>query len=156
MNAVVKIPQSRLSAIGNNMETLLRSIAEDPILIGRICDALMVDVDILCAVGKEYGGNLVRDTLRTRGGVAWTGSADGSVFLGFVLNESGFDLGFLTEPVLKELRTRLERATKKQRTFSSESDSIGGTVTFSGAQYETPSGTYQISHTHSWYVEKKV
>lgn len=126
-------------------------------LVTSICDAILRDIDTLCLLAKKHGVERVRETSRN---IAWSGRSGcplGGDYLGFGLGDGWLRLGFLEEPVARELEKRLKKMSLEYKADQPEVyDTMLGPLTASGGVYLTKQGYYDLSHTYTWFVEKRV
>lgn len=138
-----------------------------PEMIVNVCDALIADLQQLCADAKKYGSDKVVSAYRAhtyplRQYVSEGGWSDRKEwyhgwYIAIGLNHQEPSLGFMTEPVVKALRERFTKEHKAMHTPETRSvETVTGPVFIHQNYFKTPSGIYAISHTHSSHVERMI
>lgn len=138
-------------------------------IIGKLCDNLFADLKTLCDEVRPRGMDSIERMFNhpyskelcvtssnwapPNGPREWYHG----FYVGIGINPPGRSgLGFLTEPVVTEVRRRL--LSHKTQIFEPRSrtvHSIGGPIYINETVFGTSAGTYQLSHTHSWYLYRR-
>jgi hypothetical protein len=140
-----------------------------PALIAKLCDDIFADLKMLCREVTPRGMDAIEDMFNypyskefyvtssnwmpPQGPREWYHG----FYIGIGIDPPGrAGLGFLTEPVITEIRRRLlSHQTQMFEPKSRTVHSIGGPVYINGTVFDTSEGTYRLEHTHSWYLYRR-
>lgn len=140
-----------------------------PETIDKLCDNLFADLKMLCTESAPRGMDSIEQMFNYPGSTKlyvtssnWMppqGPRDWyhGFYVGIGIDPPGrHGLGFLTDHVVAELQRRLME--QQTRIFAPEARSVrsvGGTIWVNDTTFQTPDGTFQLSHSRFWILSRR-
>ncbi|MFH1170681.1 MAG: hypothetical protein V1704_03945 [Candidatus Vogelbacteria bacterium] len=127
-------------------------------VVERICDNIIADLNGLCELVKKGGGDEIgkfREVIVSCSDLLSQGKGPAvKTKVGLGLGYRFLGLGFLENAIIAALKVRF----LKMGASVTKIEEGGSTATYStsGESFSTSDGTYELTHTHSWFVKKIV
>lgn len=128
-------------------------------LVEKICEVILQDLDRFCAFNKKYGEERVREMRIPN--TTYTHHLDGPFagsYVGFGFGENWLNLGFLENPIAEALRQKFV-AMSTAHADNDEPCTVNtmlDSVSCDDWIWKTPRGTFILSHTYTWFVQRKI
>jgi hypothetical protein len=155
MRSVLKLKREELPLTTQVLLTeLIRAFSQGKdSVVERICGKILTDIDNLCGLHKKLGSEKVEGMKIPNATHSWIekGRFRGR-YAGFGLGEKWLGLGFLEEPVVKALMTKLG----SMSTMEKQEQTTSTWTSLHYYLYETPMGTFELFRSYTWFLKKKI